>query len=328
MHARARALAGRVQAGHARSAVEVGDDAADRVVRGGGDGDRLAGRVVARTRERRHQRRIPVALDAAEIERRAVARGDRARDHVPRRELVGEALAVLVQEGGACAAQRFGEEEAVVEQRGGMELDELEVGERRARAVREQQPFAGRAARVRRPLPQGGIAAGGEDDRLPGERGDGVDAFVGDDADARVLLHARSEHLSDTAAGLGAARVHDAAAGMAALAGETLVELHAEVDELGDAFRRVSGEELDRALAAEPAAGGERVSGVQRRVVVGTDRCGHAALRGPAVGGVDRALCEDEDRCARVGGGQRSGEAGDSGTDDREVGMQFLPQRR
>ena len=37
--------------------VEVGDDAADRVVGGGGDGDRLVRRVVARLRERRHQGR-------------------------------------------------------------------------------------------------------------------------------------------------------------------------------------------------------------------------------------------------------------------------------
>ena len=105
-----------------------------------------------------------MALDAAQVERCAVARRDGAGDDVARRELVGEALAVLVQERGAGAAQGLGEKKAVVEQSGGMELHELEVRERGARPVREQETVADRAARVCRPPPERGVAAGGEDD--------------------------------------------------------------------------------------------------------------------------------------------------------------------
>ena len=98
------------------------------------------------------------------------ARGDRARDDVARRELVGEAVAVVVDEQRALAAQRLREQEAVVEQRGRVELDELEVGERGPGAIGEHEPLAERAGRVRRPLPERRVAAGREQRR---GRGDG-----------------------------------------------------------------------------------------------------------------------------------------------------------
>src|SRR5581483_2467810 len=99
--------------------------------------------------------------------------------------------------------------------------------------------------------------------------GDGVDALALGDRDPRVLAHARGEHLGDALAGLGPAGVHDPAARMPALPGEARVELDAEVDELRDALRRLAREQLDRALATEPAAGGEGVRRVQRGIVVG-----------------------------------------------------------
>ena len=141
-----------------------------------------------------------------------------------------------------------------------------------------------------------------------------------------MLARAGGEHLGDALAGLGASRMHDAAARVPALAGETLVELDPELDELGDPRRRLSGQELDRARAAEAAAGGERVVGVEPRVVVRADGGGDAALGRPAVRGVDRALRDDQRRPARVGGGECRAEACDSGPDDRDIG--FLPQSR
>ena len=115
---------------------------------------------------------------------------------------------------------------------------------------------------------------------------------------------------------------------MPALAGEACVELDAEVDELRDALRRLARKEVDRALAAEPAPGGEGVRRVQRGIVVGADRGRDAALRRPAVRGVDRALREDCDGRAGVRGSQRSREAGDPRAHDCHVVVQFLPQRR
>ena len=136
------ALAGGVEAGQARAPVEVGDDAADRVVRGRRDRDRLARGVVAGARERRHQTGEAVALDRAQVETGLAAFGDGARDDVAGRELVGEPPAAAVEQERALAAQRLREQEAVVEERGRVELDELEVGERRPGPVGVHESLA------------------------------------------------------------------------------------------------------------------------------------------------------------------------------------------
>src|SRR5262249_60776061 len=110
--------------------------------------------------------------------------GARARNHVARRELVRETAAVVVDEQGTLAAQRLGKQEPVVEERGRVELDELEVRERGAGAIGEDEPLTERSARVRRALPERRIAAGGEDGR--GRR---HGAGVGDDADTAAAAH-------------------------------------------------------------------------------------------------------------------------------------------
>ena len=105
-----------------------------------------------------------------------------------------------------------------------MELDELEVGERSARAIGGGHALADRARRVRRPLPQRGSAAGGEQRGARRDR-----APVGDDAhaarvvaphgehplalgdvDSRVREHALGELARDAVAGRSTAGVHDA----------------------------------------------------------------------------------------------------------------------
>src|SRR4029077_5714369 len=87
----ARALAGGVQTGNVSAPVEIGYDAADRVVGGGGDGNRLFRGGVSRLLERGHQGRIAVALDLAQVEPRTGTRIDGASDDVARRKFVDEA---------------------------------------------------------------------------------------------------------------------------------------------------------------------------------------------------------------------------------------------
>ena len=106
---------------------------------------------------------------------------------------------------------------------------------------------------------------------------------------------------------------------MAALAAEVVVELDAELDEIGDARRRLLGEHAHRALAAEAAAGAQRVLGVQRRA---RRRRRARPRRRPA-----RASCStrrpDPSRASstsRLGGrAERRVQAGDTATDDDQI---------
>ena len=184
--------------------------------------------------------------------------------------------------------------------------------------------------RVRRRLPQRGVAAG-RDQR--GAAAHAAAASVSDpdaapvliqapstrcalaDRDARMLERARREHLGDAASGLRAAGVHDAAARVAALAAEALVELDAELDQVGDPRRRIARQLADRALAADAAAGAQGVLGVQARIVVLAERRGDAALGVEAVGGRELAPAQHE-HVGLVRRGQRGVETGDTCADD------------
>src|SRR5439155_9757576 len=92
------ALAGGVKPRQRRAAVEVGDDAADGVVRGGGDRDRLGPGVVTGALERRDQPGKARAIDWTQIQACNALRHDRAGDDVAWCELGGEAGAVVVDE--------------------------------------------------------------------------------------------------------------------------------------------------------------------------------------------------------------------------------------
>ena len=247
----------------------------------------------------------------------------------------------VVEKERAVAAERLREQEAVASsERGGMELHELEVGERRAGRVGEQEALADRAARIRRALPQGRVAAGGEQRRAragtsrstvttPEQRPPDSRSPSAPSPSATSIARLRGDGdrqcVRDAAPGLRAARVDDTAAGVAALAGEAGVELDSERGEVGDPRRRVLGEQAHRARAAEAAPGGERVRGVERRVVAGTDRGGDAALRRVAVRGAQGALREQEHRRVAPGGGERRVEAGDAAADDHEVVRPLAP---
>ena len=114
---------------------------------------------------------------------------DRARDGVARLQLVDEALAGGVVQRRALAAHRLGDEEALAaadpDDRGRVELDELEVGEVGARGARQQQAGAVGAGRVGRARPQRRGAARREDH---GARADDAPVVAGDRADAPVAV--------------------------------------------------------------------------------------------------------------------------------------------
>ena len=145
VQAGAGALADRVEALDAgRPPVEVGDDPAHHVVAGGGDRDALRRRVQPGLLERGDDVREAPRVDHRHVEADRVRAGapqqveDRAGDRVARVELVDEALAVVVVERRALAADRLGDQEALAaleaDDRGRVELGELEVGEHRAGA--------------------------------------------------------------------------------------------------------------------------------------------------------------------------------------------------
>ena len=143
-----------------------------------------------------------------------------------------------------------------------------------------------------------------------------------------MLAHPRGERRGDRLAGLGPACVHDAAAGVAALAAEVVVELDARLDQVGDACRRLLGQHADGAVAAEPTAGAQRVLGVQRGIVVLSERRCDATLGVPAVRGRDRRLREQE-HVGTVRRAERGVEAGDTAADDEKIGRErFSPQSR
>ena len=207
-----------------------------------------------------------------------------------------------------------------------MELDELEVGERRARAPGEQRAVADRAGRVRRPLPESGHAARCQ------ERGRGADmAALGHRSHAAAVMLAEREHARvldqphvgigggafpqgprDVLAGLRAPGVDDPAARMPTLEAEVRVEAGAERHEVGDARRGILHERLDRARSAETAAGPERVAGVQRGGVVLAKCRGDAALGPPARRRGPRGGSDERDRGAHRGRRQGGGEAGEA----------------
>ena len=122
------------------------------------------------------------------------------------------------------------------------------------------------------------------------------------------------------ASGVGAARVHDARAGVAALAAEAVVESDAETAQLRDPRRSLLRQQPDRARPAEAAPRGERVRRVERRIVARADRRGDASLSRVAVRAAVGGLREHEHRGAGIGRGEGGGEACDTGADDDNVG--------
>ena len=166
MQAGAGALADGVQARQRRACVKVGGDAPHHVVSGGGDRDQLSLGIDPDVTQRRDDAGEQADFDLAHVK---VDRGgaggqqlgvDRQRDLVTRSELIDEALACSIEQVGAFAADRLGDQEPVggraavrADDRGRGKLHHLEVRQRRASAIGEQHAAACRASWVRRARP-------------------------------------------------------------------------------------------------------------------------------------------------------------------------------
>ena len=180
-------LAGGVQARDLRQAVDVGLDAAHRVVVARLDVDRLARDVdageVAADHDDLAQRLVDaLARHLGDVERDGAvgeaaalvdlgllgARDDVARGqlHLVRRVLLHEALALGVVEVRALAAGALGDQQAVARERGRVVLDHLHVHQRGADAVGHRDAVAGADQRVRRRVVDLPVAAGREDHGL------------------------------------------------------------------------------------------------------------------------------------------------------------------
>ena len=266
---------------------------------------------------------------------------------IARRELVDEALAVGVVQRRALAAHGLGDEEALAARdpgdRGRVELDELEVGERRARRARQQQARsrtspAGwwcattarrrRRWRARRRAPPRssavvGVEAGAAAVEVEAQR---RRAAPLEHLDARVLGDHRGELAQDPAPRRAPARVRDAAARVPALEPEREVavavgvEAHAERLEVAEALGRLGAQDARGAAAHDAAARLQRVLLVLLGRVVAGQRRGEPALRpvGRRLG--ERARGDERDAGALARGGQGGVEAGGAGAHDDEVG--------
>ena len=183
VHRDARALAGGVQAGQDRLAVDVGVDSAHVVVGAGADRDRLLDRIDARVVDRElarpgQPRADLLRAEVREVEQHAAvdaaplldllplgARDDVARRelHRDRRRLGHEAVAAGVAQVAALAAAALGDQHAVRAQRRRMELHELHVLQRHARPPGHRHAVGRARVRVRRAVVHAPHAAGRED---------------------------------------------------------------------------------------------------------------------------------------------------------------------
>ena len=291
MDARRGALARRVEAGELAAPVEIGEDAADRVVRGRRDRDRRLRRVVALLDEAPHQRREAAAVDRAQVEQHRAARRDLARDDVARRELVGEAVALLVEEEApsprSASESRSDESTSVVGWNWTNSRSASAAPARYAAAIPSPTAPAGfvvRSQSAAAPPVESSVARAATARRsvtTPTQRSSSRQTrehpLALGDRDPRMREHALGELSRDAVAGRRAARVDDAAAAVAALEPEPVVELDAELDEIADARGRLVRQHRHGARPAETAAGAKRVLGVERRVVV----LAHAAAMPP-----------------------------------------------
>ena len=221
-----------------------------------------------------------------------------------------------------------------VAQSGRVELDELEIGERRAGGPREEQSLAGRAARVRRPRPERRIPARREDDGRAARR-----ARAATSTRRRPPLETRIRGCSRARArvrrhrrcGVPCPRRRHGrrARGSGRLRARALVE----------ARRRGRGAtrsaRAPRWSGARPRSAGrchDRPRACLRRGEPDRRPLRPRRRRRPArhscSSGVGR-LREDCDRRAFVGGGESGGESGDPGSDDGDVDLvAFLPHER
>ncbi len=277
---------------------------------------------------------------------------DVARGQLLARVVAGhEGLAGGVAQDAALAAQRLGDEEALglgVEERGGVELEELHVGDGRSGPPRHGHAVAGPDVRAggvevdlagaaggqhRDPRRDGGDGPAGAGEDVGAHRavgaaqpqlaaGDEIDRHgVLDDADAPGVAGGQQGPLHLAAGGV--LGVGDAAARVAPLAGEVeagavVVELDAQREEPADPLRPLPHRHLDGLAVAQAGARHQRVLDVQLELVVEPEDAGDAPLR--VLGGALRPLPLGEDQHRAVAGDlEGEAEAGDAAAQDQEV---------
>ena len=274
--------------------------------------------------------------------------GDGAGDDVAGLELVDEALAGGVAEQGAVTPQRLGQERpghGRVVQGGGMELDELDIGDRRADPQGHRHAVTGGLHRVGGHRVELATAARGQQ-HVPGPHLEALTVLVeGHHARApapvdqevereraleqhrRRLAHRHHQRPLDLDPSGGTAGVEDPGVAVAPLPGEevlallVLVEHRPHGDELVDPGRALVDQDPDRVEVAEAGAGGERVGQVEvGGVGIAAEHGGHAALRPTSRGLGQLALGEHADlHAVHVGGPHGGGEAGDAGTEHEQI---------
>ena len=292
---------------------------------------------------------------------------DRAGDDVARGELGAlvvarhEALAVRQLEDPALAAHRLGNEEGLgvrVEEAGRVELDELHVRHRGARAPSHRDAVAGRGVGVgrvevdlpraprgeeREARPQGahGARLAVEDVGAPDPvhalcvpelaRGDEVDGDMPlQHLDVRVALHPADQGvLHHAASGVGG--VHDAPVAVAPLAGEVQVlgvvavagELHPLRHQPFDRPAAALDHEPDGIVMAQARPGDVRVADVVLVGVGSVQDRGDPPL-GPARGPVEELVLGHQRRPEAVFGQvEGGGHARQAATDDQDVVCQL-----
>lgn len=358
MHARARDLADGEEPRYGGAAVEVGDDAAHQIVRGRGHGDRLARPVESPFTRDAVDGGEPAAQCGSSQARRIQSHGsalgrrltsDRPRHHVPWGEFaVGmaverEAAPVVVDQGGALAPHGLGDEErGTGRQDRRMELHELEVGDRRARAQCHGDAVTGGAVRVRRVGVEVTGAAGREDHGFGRELGRRAvdqqpDAAgrsrrqeeVGeqralDDGDGG-LPHGGDERGRDRGSGGVAAGVHDTGVLVRRLTPQLQrtvrrpVEGDAAGDELGDPLGTLGDEHAHGRGIGESRAGVHRVGRVLRRRVAGAVDPRHTALRESGAAVAEHALGRERHPVTGFVRTEGRGEPRDARADDDDV---------
>ena len=369
VHRHAGDLAGRIQPLDRGPPFDVGLHAAHDVVLAGADRDRFprdvdAGEVPAQVHDLAQRLQRALARDDRHVEVDAkAARPDaaplvdldllRARDHVAggqlhlvRRGLFQEALAVGVEQVGALSARPLGDQDARLDQAGGVILDHLHVHQRGARTVGERDAVAGHDQSVGGGLVDLSGPAAREDHVLGHERLDAAAAHVPchhaaaaavavgqqrqrepllEALDRLVVLHQLLvEHVQQRLAGdvgdvCGALHRGTPKRAQVQFAVVVAVEGDADVLEVHDLSRGFRAHDFDRVLVTQVVGSLDRVVGVRAPVVVDADGRVDASGRGHRVRAHGVNLAHDRDARARTGRSQSGALASEAGADDQDV---------
>lgn len=257
-----------------------------------------------------------------------------------------EPVPVLIEERGTLAADSLRDEErrkgGVIGQHRRVELQELQICNRRSGADRSRDAVGRRGGRVRRVRVERARSACREDHGIRRQIRDPAVLQLADAARHPSLdeevhhkgvlghldrgrPHGRDQSGGDRRAGRVAAGMHDARVAVCGLLAQQeravsgTIEGGAAGDELGDACRSIRHEHVDRRGVGEAGAGGQRVVSVQRRRVAGAVHPGDPALRERGAAAADGVLRDHAHTVPCGARMQRGGQPGDAAADDKHI---------